>query len=139
MILTLQQCQHHQVMWMGRLKTPPHHLTIVKNNLSYDYICYDNVIRGTPYGCLQGRREGSSLNVLFFPKTQHNIYIIDFFSLKTPKIRQATLPPFSLLTHEVGERQPLIMIITTKILRYYEQKNHRSTCPCEQNITMGRN
>lgn len=70
-ILTLQQCQHHQVMWMGRLKPPPHHLTIVKNNLSYDYICYDNVIRGTPYGCLQGREKG----VLFFPKTQHNIYI----------------------------------------------------------------
>jgi len=37
-ILTLQQCQYHQVMWMGRLKTPPHHLTIMKNSWSYDYV-----------------------------------------------------------------------------------------------------
>ena len=133
-ILTLQQCQHHQVMWMGRLKTPPHHLTIVKNIWIYDYICYDNVIRGTPYGCLQGREE----SVLFFPKIQHNIYN-RFFLSENLKNKTGYSPPFSLLTHEVGERQPLIMIQTTKILRYYGEKNFNSTCPCEQNITMGRN
>ena len=65
-------------------------------------ISYDNVIREPPTGvCKEGGK-----NVLFFPKTQHNIYIIDFFSLKTPKIGQAIFPSFSLLTHEVGEKQP---------------------------------
>lgn len=85
-ILTLQQCQYHQVMWMGRLKTPPHHLTIMKNSWSYDYVLslliifMFNYIDFNPLRVFTRKEE--SYTVLFFIKIAWYSYITEFFLKK---------------------------------------------------------